>query len=85
MITSSEEILIDISKNRSPEYAKIFLGCAVWDQGQLDNEILENSWIITNSNKDLIFHNRLEFSLWKKCLKNIGVDPSKLVSYSGSA
>ena len=79
------EQLIDISKNRSPEYAKIFLGCAVWDQGQLDNEILENSWIITNSNKDLIFNNHLEFSLWKKCLKNMGVDPSKLVSYSGSA
>ena len=57
----------------------------MWDQGQLDNEILENSWIITNSNKDLIFHNHLEFSLWKKCLKNMGVDPIKLVSYSGSA
>ena len=57
----------------------------MWDQGQLDNEILENSWIITNSNKDLIFHNNLEFSLWKKCLENMGVDPSKLVSYSGSA
>ena len=62
MITSSEEILIDISKDKSPEYAKIFLGCAVWDRGQLDNEILENSWIITNSNKDLIFHNHSEFS-----------------------
>ena len=84
MITSSEEILIDISKDKSPEYAKIFLDVP-WDQGQLDNEILENSWIITNSNKDLIFHNHLEFSLWKKCLKNMGVDPSKLVSYSGSA
>ena len=85
MITSSEEILIDISKDKSPEHAKIFLGCAVWDQGQLDNEILENSWIITNSSKDLIFHNHLEFSLWKKCLKDMGIDPSKLVSYSGSA
>ena len=85
MITSSEEILIDISKDKSPKNAKIFLGCAVWDQGQLENEILENSWIITNSEKDLIFHNHLEFSLWKKCLKNIGIDPSKLVSYSGRA
>ena len=48
-----------ISKDRSPEHSKIFLGCAVWDQGQLNNEILENSWIITNSDKNLIFHNRL--------------------------
>ena len=50
MITSSEEILIDISK-KDPRICKNFLGCAVWDQGQLDNEILENSWIITNSKK----------------------------------
>ena len=81
----SGRLLIDISKDKSPKHAKIFLGCAVWDQGQLDNEILENSWIITNSDKDLIFHNHLEFSLWKKCLKDMGIDPSKLVSYSGSA
>ena len=85
MITSCEEILIDISKDESPEHAKIFLGCAVWDKGQLDNEILENSWIIANSNKDLIFHKHLDFSLWNKCLKDMGIDPSKLVPYSGRA
>ena len=85
MITTSEDILKDISNNKSPQNTKIFLGCAVWDQGQLDNEILDNSWIITNSNKDLIFHNNLELSLWKKSLTKMGIDPTKLVSYSGSA
>ncbi len=85
MITSSEEILQDISKNQSPQNAKIFLGCAVWDKGQLNNEVLGNSWIITNSSKELIFHNDLELSLWKDSLTNIGIDPKKLVSYSGSA
>ena len=85
MITSSEEILQDISKNQPPENAKIFLGCAVWDKGQLNNEVLENSWIITNSSKELIFHNNLEISLWKDSLKKMGIDPKKLVSYSGRA
>ena len=85
MITSSEEILQDISKNQPPENAKIFLGCAVWDKGQLNNEVLENSWIIANSSKELIFHNNLEISLWKDSLKKMGIDPKKLVSYSGSA
>ena len=85
MITSSEEILQDISKNQPPENAKIFLGCAVWDKGQLNNEVLENSWIITNSSKELIFHNNLEISLWKDSLNKMGIDPKKLVSYSGKA
>ena len=85
MITNAEEILIDISNGTPPEHTKIFLGCAVWDQGQLNREILENSWIIASSSKELIFYNNFEFSLWEKSLENIGVDPSKLVSYSGSA
>ena len=85
MITSSEEILKDISNDQSPLNAKIFLGCAVWDKDQLDNEVLDNSWIITNSSKELIFHNDLELSLWKESLSKVGIDPKKLVSYSGSA
>ena len=32
-----------------------------------------------------VMNNQLDFSLWKKCLKDMGVDPSKLVSYSGNA
>ena len=50
-----------------------------------NNEVLENSWIITNSSKELIFHNDLELSLWKESLNKIGIDPKRLVSYSGSA
>jgi len=85
MITSSNEILSDISNNQSPKYSKIFLGCAVWDYNQLNNEILENSWIITNSSEEIIFDGNSGFDLWKKSLLNIGIDPKKLVSYSGTA
>ena len=85
MISNSKEILEDISNDQSPLNVKIFLGCAVWDKDQLNNEVLDNSWIITNSSKELIFHNDLELSLWKESLTKMGVDPKKLVSYSGSA
>ena len=85
MITSSNEILNDISKNQSPKFSKIFLGCAVWDRNQLDNEIIDNSWIITNSSEEIIFDRQSGFDLWKKSLVNIGIDPKKLVSYSGTA
>ena len=85
MITSSNEILSDISNNQAPKNSKIFLGCAVWDYNQLNNEILENSWIITNSSEEIIFDRNSGFDLWKKSLLNIGIDPKKLVSYSGTA
>ncbi len=85
MMTTSEDVLNDVSNGSSPLNTKIFLGCAVWDTGQLDNEILENSWIITNSNKNLIFYKNTELSLWNKSLLEIGIDPYKLVPYSGNA
>jgi putative transcriptional regulator len=85
MITSSNEIFNDISENQSPELSKIFLGCAVWDYNQLNNEILGNSWIISNSSEEIIFDKQLGSELWKKSLVNIGIDPKKLISFSGNA
>jgi len=85
ILTTSNEVLIDISKGTPPLDTKIFLGCAVWDKNQLDNEMLENSWIISNGTKDLIFYKNSELSLWNKCLLEIGIDPERLVSYSGNA
>ena len=85
ILTTSNEILIDISEGISPLNTKIFLGCAVWDKKQLDNEMLENSWIISNGTKDLIFYKNSELSLWNKSLLEIGIDPDRLVSYSGNA
>ena len=78
-------LLKDVSNGLSPVDTKIFLGCAVWDQGQLNNEILQNSWIITNSNKNLIFYKDTKTSLWNKSLIDIGIDPHKLVNFSGKA
>ena len=55
------------------------------DKNQLNNEIIQNSWIMTESKKNLIFYNNKEFSLWDKSLLDIGIDPLKLINYSGNA
>ena len=85
MITTSDEILKDISKKQSPKFTRVFLGCSVWNYDQLNNEILENSWIITDSSTEIIFDSPIGLELWKKSLISIGVDPNKLISYAGNA
>ena len=86
-ISSSNEVFINILNDKYFLHSKIFLGCAVWDKIQLDNEILDNSWIISDATRDLIFYNNnnSELPLWNKSLKLIGVDPLKLINYSGRA
>ena len=41
--------------------------------------------LLVNSSEEIIFNRQSGFDLWKKSLVNIGIDPKKLVSYSGTA
>ena len=86
-ISSSNEVFINILNDKYFLHSKIFLGCTVWDKIQLDNEILDNSWIVSDASRDLIFYNNKnsELPIWNKSLRLIGVDPLKLINYSGKA
>jgi putative transcriptional regulator len=51
---------------------KFFIGYSGWDEGQLDDEIKEGSWIVTNKfNPDILF-NHNEENLWKHVVVGLG-------------
>ncbi|MCZ4223191.1 YqgE/AlgH family protein [Pedobacter rhodius] len=51
---------------------KFFMGYSGWGSGQLDNEIKENAWMVSDvSNPDLIFGNDDE-KLWRDVIVNLG-------------
>lgn len=52
---------------------RFFVGYTGWEAGQIQDEIKEDSWIITNMTTKLIF-DREPTSLWKKILENMGGD-----------
>jgi putative transcriptional regulator len=58
---------------------RFFLGYAGWDDGQLKNEVEENSWIVVDniSNKELL--NTSNDRLWQYCLEKQG-GPYKTIS-----
>lgn len=56
---------IDMNKIR------FFIGYAGWSSGQLENELNEKSWILSESNKALIFDEKDE-NVWRAALKNLG-------------
>ncbi|HOK37906.1 MAG: YqgE/AlgH family protein [Bacteroidales bacterium] len=45
---------------------KAFVGCSGWAPGQLEEEILFNSWLVAETNIDFVFNN--DSDLWKKSL-----------------
>src|SRR5690606_25480708 len=54
-ITTSRDILADIGKGRGPDNYLVALGCAGWAPGQLEQEVVDNTWLVCPANKDIIF------------------------------
>lgn len=50
---------------------KFFLGYSGWDLEQLNQEIKENTWIISKEDIPILMSRKTE-NLWKKSLKNLG-------------
>jgi putative transcriptional regulator len=50
---------------------RFFLGYSGWGKGQLEKEIIKNSWLVSNVNEKHIMKNKQE-SFWNKVLKNMG-------------
>jgi putative transcriptional regulator len=77
---SFETIKLLLEKdNSNRNYIRFFLGYAGWDDGKLNNEVEENSWIVVDniSNKELL--NTSNNRLWQYCLEKQG-GPYKTIS-----
>lgn len=53
---------------------RFFLGYTGWEQNQLENEMSEKSWIITQNNYEKKIIGKPASNLWKKQIKELGGD-----------
>ena len=83
-VTTSLDILEAIGSNQGPAHFILALGYAGWGAGQLDDEILENSWLSSPANKELLFNHDSE-DCWQQAAKLIGIDLHHLHSQAGHA
>ena len=83
-ITTSTDILTAIGKKEVSSDAFIALGYAGWGPGQLEQEIMENSWLTTPIKSEILFETDIKIR-WNKAAKEIGFDVSQLSYYGGQA
>ncbi|MBN2164875.1 MAG: YqgE/AlgH family protein [Marinilabiliaceae bacterium] len=50
---------------------KFFAGYSGWEPGQLEREIAENSWIVTNLDVEMIMSNNID-NIWKESMEKMG-------------
>lgn len=83
-ITTSKDILSSIADNQEPSTALVFLGYAGWGKGQLEKEIMSNSWLTIETNREILFETPYD-KRWEAAAHLLGVDMSTLSSDSGHA
>ncbi|MFT6916045.1 MAG: putative transcriptional regulator [Motiliproteus sp.] len=83
-LTTSTDILMAIAEGRGPEKYLMTLGYAGWDAGQLEQEILANSWLSCPADLDILFNIEPQLRLGAAAT-SLGVNLDLLSTQSGHA
>jgi len=83
-LTLSRDIIDAMAAGAGPEKSLVALGYAGWDAGQLEAEILTNTWLTVPASPEVIFE--VPFAdRWSIAAKTIGIDISQISPNAGHA
>ena len=83
-LTSTAEFFDDLSIGKGPKNSILALGYAGWAPGQLEAEILQNSWMSLPVDTSFLFDDEVSRK-WTQAYKIMGVNPNNLSFQSGRA
>ena len=83
-LTATIDILSAIAQGNGPKDYIITLGYTGWGKGQLEDEIMRNSWLHIEPDEQLLFHTDIDLK-WSRAMAKLGVDITMLSSDVGNA
>ncbi len=83
-VTTSRDILEAMARGEGPRHVAVALGCAGWGAGQLEHELVDNSWLTAPADGEILFALPLQ-QRWQAAAARIGVDMTRMADYSGHA
>ncbi len=83
-MTATQDILEDIAVGSGPDAAILMLGYTGWEPGQLENEIMENGWLVADATPEIVFGSDSSMK-WTAALNSLGIDPLLLSAEAGYA
>jgi putative transcriptional regulator len=83
-LTTSRDIIEAIARGEGPERYFVALGYAGWGRGQLEQEMLANSWLNTPFGAPILFDTPIDLR-WKMAASQIGIDINQLTLGAGHA
>ncbi|MDD3764773.1 MAG: YqgE/AlgH family protein [Nevskiales bacterium] len=83
-VTTSRDILRAIGQGEGPQHYVVVLGYAGWGSGQLETEILHNSWLNTPLDRQILFETPAG-NRWQAATRLLGIDVSQIAGDAGHA
>jgi len=83
-MTATRDVLQAIASGPSPRQSMLSLGYAGWGPGQLEYELSQNAWIVSQPDTTLVFGDAFA-QKWEASLERVGIDPAFLHMDGGHA
>jgi putative transcriptional regulator len=83
-LTLSRDVIDAMACGSGPEKSIVALGYAGWEPGQLEGEILANSWLNVPATPEIVFD--MPFAeRWQSAAQTLGIDISRIAPGAGHA
>lgn len=84
MITTSKDILETLGTPNQPKDVLVALGYSGWSKGQLEQELIENTWIAVPANEEILFRTPI-INRWTAAAKILGINIFEIINTMGNA
>ena len=81
-LSTSPQLLRRVLQTRPEPRVRVVAGYAGWGPGQLDEELAQSSWLMTDVQLDLVFDVDAA-AMWETAIRRLGADPSLLQTSPG--
>jgi len=83
-LTLSRDVIDAMASGDGPSKSLVAIGYAGWEPGQLENEMLSNSWLTVDATAELVFDTPFE-DRWDSAARLLGIDISSISPDAGHA
>ena len=83
-LTLSRDIIDALASGSGPDQSLVALGYAGWEPGQLEDEMLANSWLNVPATPEIVFETPFA-DRWDSAARTLGIDISAMSTDAGHA
>ena len=83
-LTLSREVIDEMATGEGPEQTLVAIGYAGWEAGQLEQEMLANSWLSVPATPEIVFDTPFA-DRWDSAARTLGVDIACMTPDAGHA